>query len=294
MSRFNTENNNQRIKADDESFDLLKRVNEHLPSYEEEQKIVTKSLETENAEANYVQDKNLIEGNIEANNFQNQKKRVGNSLLSPMNDVHKEVEEEDSDKYISPFSPEFDKKRKEENDEEEEESNKLESNRIQFYIVFALISYILILGIGYHYTSFDDGFPKIVSIEERDAVDYIGNIDGYITSLQNIHSDSIDLIENYTKDIVGQTEFNENIKKSNEKIAKLQEEMKDITPPATYESFQSQLTELYSLQASLNSASVSYAKEKNENTFNLVKKANDKYEESMESFLEKYENLYNK
>ena len=68
----------------------------------------------------------------------------------------------------------------------------------------------------------------------------------------------------------------------------MQEEIKDIIPPEQFEAFQSQLVELYSIQANVNNAGVNYAKNKNESTFKVLSGINEKYEESINSFLDDY------
>ena len=300
MGRFNNNNSNgtpvdYSSSENDKTFDILQRVNEHLSDNDEEEKIKTKSVETDDADTQYKQEQENIDGtNDRSLREKGKNKNIGTSLLSPLN---KHKIEEDNDNYISPFSDEYNNRKvimQEEDEDYSQEEKLISGNRVQFYAIFIFILYILALALGYHFTSFSNGVPQITSMEQRAVVDYVGQVDIYIASLQDIHSESINYIENYTNGIVGATELETSVKHNNESIAKMQSELKDIVPPSQYENFQSQLTELYSLQATLNSATANYGKSKTVEYFNVVQNANEKYESTMDEFLLKYNELYTK
>lgn len=267
------------------AIDLRSRVTTKFE--EDEQKVKNKELETENASHLLQQEKAIQEGEFE------EKPDVGRSLLSPRNSIQQEIQNKETKpkKVISPFSKEFEEiatQREEKYMEELEKDSSISSNRIQFYMIFAFVLYIIALCIGYHYTTFDEDVPQVVSMKQIDANEYLGKVDGYIITVQQLHEESISDIEDYTRDIKGASELLSNLEKNNKKIIEMQEEIKDIIPPEQFEAFQSQLVELYSIQANVNSAGVNYAKNKNESTFKVLSGINEKYEESINSFLDDY------
>jgi hypothetical protein len=217
----------------------------------------------------------------------------GRSLLSPENKHNKEIAGEDN--YISPFSTEAKERREqseEEYEQEVESENAVSSNRIGSYLLFGFIFYVLALCVGYHYTLFEDGVPQVVSAKQIEAKEYLSKVDEYLLSIQNLHSESIDAIESFTNETMGASEMSSLMKKSNEKIAKQQEEIKEIVPPEGYETLHSALIEIYSLQVSLNSAATNYASSKKENTFKVLSNINDKYEKAAEEFLDAYNKAF--
>ena len=222
--------------------------------------------------------------------YKNERPQFGRSLLSPENELNKEIEQDDG--RVSPFSSEYTKRKNAKEDDLEEQMEAIATNRMEFYIIFLLIAYILALCIGYHNTAFVGHTPQILTMEQRYVDEYLGKIDEYILALQNLHSESLDNVENYTQDIMGASELVSELKKSNEKIEKMKEEISDIQPPDRYEHFQSQLLELYSQQAALNSTINGYAQAKNDDTFKVVYNMNEKYEEANENFLGTYNKLF--
>ena len=266
-------------------IDLRSRVKTKFE--EDEQRVENKELETQDANHLLQQEKLTQAGEYE------EKTDVGRSLLSPRNSIQKELQKKDAQpkKVLSPFSKEFEEiatQREEKYMEEMEKDTSISSNRIQFYMIFAFVLYIISLCIGYHYTTFNDDIPQIVSMKQIDANEYLGKIDGYIITVQQLHEESISDIEDYTHEIKGASELLSNLEKNNKKIVEMQEEIKDVIPPEQFEAFQSQLVELYSIQANVNSAGMNYAKNKNENTFKILNGINEKYEENINSFLDDY------
>ena len=267
------------------AIDLKSRVSTKFE--EDEKKVKNKELETDDATHLLQQEKLTQSGAYE------EQPEVGRSLLSPRNSIQKEMKQKESQpkKVLSPFSKEFEEiatQREEKYLEEMEKDTSISSNRIQFYMIFAFVLYIIALCIGYHYTTFDEDVPQVVSMQQIDADEYLGKIDGYIITVQQLHEEAISDIEDYTHDIKGASELLSNLEKNNKKILEMQEEIKDIIPPEQFEAFQSQLVELYSIQANVNSAGINYAKNKNENTFKVLEGINEKYEDNANSFLDDY------
>ena len=262
-------------------IDLMSKVTTKFD--QDEEKTRTQDLETDNAEHLLQQEKALQQGAYE------EKSNIGRSLLSPENALQKQ--EKQVTKVISPFSKEFEemaRERAEQYEEQEEANESISSNRIQFYMIFAFVFYIIALCIGYHYTTFVDDTPQVVSMKQIDADEYLGKADGYIVAVQQLHENTVSDVESFTKDTMGASELISNIEKSNKKIVEMQTEIKDIIPPEAYEAFQSQLIELYSLQANMNLAATNYARNKNENTFKVLNGVNEKYEDTLNSFLDDY------
>lgn len=262
-------------------IDLMSKVSTKFD--QDEERTRTQDLETDNAEHLLQQEKAIQQGAYE------EQSPIGRSLLSPENSLQKQ--EKQATKVISPFSEEFEemaRKKAEQYEEEAEASESISSNRIQFYMIFAFVFYIIALCIGYHYTSFVDDTPQIVSMKQIDADEYLGKADGYIVAIQQLHENVVSDVESFTQDTMGASELISNIEKNNKKIAEMQEEIKDIVPPEAYEAFQSQLIEMYSLQANMNLAATNYAKNKNESTFKVLNAVNEKYEDTLNSFLDDY------
>ena len=108
---------------------------------QDEEKIRTRDLETDNAEHLLQQEKALQRGDYE------EKSNIGRSLLSPENELQKK--EKQATKVISPFSVEFEemaRQKEEQYKEEAEENESISSNRIQFYMIFAFVFYIIALS----------------------------------------------------------------------------------------------------------------------------------------------------
>lgn len=235
------------------------------------------SMETDDANHIYTQEKGIAKGEYE------KKQEHGSSLLSPLNNNN--IEQEKTDGYVSPFSDEYDRREEVMKEEEEEEDERVATNRFQFYGLCFLIFYIFALGVGYHYTTFVDGTPSLVTLEQRDEDEYLAKTNEYILTLQNLHTEAFEVTESFTAETIGTNELLDRTKKNEEKTQKMQEEIKDIKVPSGYESYHSQLLELYSLHNAFNTSLENYARSRSESSFNLVNSANEKYEDKMTDFL---------
>lgn len=215
---------------------------------------------------------------------------VGKSLLSPRNEVHKNTEKE----YVSPFDEDFHSTLSE--DEEElfvpEEEAIISRNRLKFLFVILGIFYVCALGIGYHYTGFSDGVPRLITPEEREKQDYLGRIDEYISTLQNTHADILLISENYAEGVIADDGLVKQLTKEREKLDKNRKEMSELLAPAQFESFQNKLDTLYSVQMAFLDNSIAYAKGKSESALQVAQDSNAQYEEAMEKFLEEYDSLF--
>ena len=215
---------------------------------------------------------------------------VGKSLLSPRNEVHQNTEKE----YVSPFDEDFHSTLSE--DEEElfvpEEEVIISRNRLKFLFVILGIFYVCALGIGYHYTGFSDGVPRLITPEEREKQDYLGRIDEYISTLQNAHADILLISENYAEGVIADDGLVKQLTKEREKLDKNRKEMSELVAPAQFESFQNKLDTLYSVQMAFLDNSIAYAKGKSESALQVAQDSNAQYEETMEKFLEEYDSLF--
>lgn len=215
---------------------------------------------------------------------------VGKSLLSPRNEVHQNTEKE----YVSPFDEDFHSTLSE--DEEElfvpEEEAIISRNRLKFLFVILGIFYVCALGIGYHYTGFSDGVPRLITPEEREKQDYLGRIDEYISTLQNAHADILLISENYAEGVIADDGLVKQLTKEREKLDKNRKEMSELVAPAQFESFQNKLDTLYSVQMAFLDNSIAYAKGKSESALQVAQDSNAQYEETMEKFLEEYDSLF--
>ena len=215
---------------------------------------------------------------------------VGKSLLSPRNEVHQNTEKE----YVSPFDEDFHSTLSE--DEEElfvpEEEAIISRNRLKFLFVILGIFYVCALGIGYHYTGFSDGVPRLITPEEREKQDYLGRIDEYISTLQNAHADILLISENYAEGVIADDGLVKQLTKEREKLDKNRKEMSELVAPAQFESFQNKLDTLYSVQMAFLDNSIAYAKGKSESALQVAQDSNVQYEETMEKFLEEYDSLF--
>ena len=218
----------------------------------------------------------------------------GRSMLSPENENNKPHKQDDDD-YISPFSDEYMKKSeriKEEYEDEVEAETAISSNRIQAYAIFAGVLYIIILCIGYHYTTFEDNVPQVVTVEQLDANEYLAQANEYVLNIQALHEESVEAIERFTGGTMGASELSSLMKKSSEKLLGQQEELKEFSVPEGYESFQSTLLEMYSLQASMNAAAVNYAAERTEASFEVVNNINTEYDRAADDFMFDFNNAF--
>ena len=133
-----------------------------------------------------------------------------------------------------------------------------------------------------------DDEPQVVTLAQRDEAEYFEQANDYILVLQELHAESIESTENYTQGIIGSDELVERTKQNNKKLTEMQEQIKDLKPPAKYEHFNSLLLEMYSLQAAFNTTLNTYSKAKTEEAFQIVNEANNKYEDKSAEFLTLY------
>lgn len=261
-------------KGDRGTLDLLSRVS---TDYDKKD-----SLETDGSESALREEQAI----------RNQNKDRQHSMLSPLNEANKEVS---SDNYVSPFSDEFLEKSKVEDEkfkEEVEETSTISSNRIQAFAMMAAVLYVIALGIGYHYTPYEDGVPQVIAGNEIDASEYLGSSNEYILNIQTYHASTVDSVEKFTTGLMGANELASSMKKDNEKLAKKLEEVKEMTAPEGYDSFQSDLIELYSLQISMNAAAINYATGKTQDTFDVVSNINNKYLDKEDTFLHDFDSSF--
>lgn len=232
---------------------------------------------TTNAEQALAQEKAMAKGDMHIGKKEG---HIGRSFLSPENEYNKQAGAPvKNDGYISPGSKEYSDYINKLDEEYEEDTNEaVSSNRIQAYIILAVILYLVALGIGYHYTTFEDDVPQVTTTEKIEANEYLAQINDYVMAVETLHNETVDAIESYTNETMGASEIASLMKKSNEKIAKQQEELKDIIPPEGYDTFHSALIELFSLESSLNNAAISYASSnRSEQEFGVVSNINNKY-----------------
>ena len=161
-------------------IDLRSRVKTKFE--EDEQRVENRELETQDANHLLQQEKLTQAGEYE------EKTDVGRSLLSPRNSIQKELQKKEAQpkKVLSPFSKEFEEiatQREEKYMEEMEKDTSISSNRIQFYMIFAFVLYIISLCIGYHYTTFNDDIPQIVDLLIADP-EYVNVYDRKVLSDQ--------------------------------------------------------------------------------------------------------------
>lgn len=239
---------------------------------------------TTNADQALAQEKALAKGEM---HIGKKEEHIGRSFLSPENEFNKQAGEVvNKDNYISPGSKEYsDYINKLDEEYEEDTSEAVSSNRIQAYIILAVVLYFLALVVGYHYTTFEDDVPQVTSTEKIEASEYLSQINDYIMAVEILHNETVDAIESYTNETMGASELASLMKKSNEKIEKQQEEIKDIIPPEGYDTFHSALIELFSLEASLNNAAISYASSgRSVQEFEVVSNINNKYTDAAGEF----------
>ena len=245
--------------------------------------------ETSNARQALSQERAIANGEM---NVGLKEDKVGRSFLSPKNEYNQQINDEKNIKDEMPYpgTKEYDEYIKKLDEEyEEDTTDAVSSNRIQAYLILGVVLYFLALCVGYHYTTFEDDVPQITSTERIQSTEYLSQIDDYILAIETLHNETIESIESFTNETMGSSELVSLMKKSNEKIAKQQEELKDITPPESYDVFHSGLIELYSLQASLNSAAINYATSgRSEKEFTVVANINEKYMTAADDFLFKY------
>lgn len=262
-------------------IDLLSRVK----TKEERERENAKNLETDNAKLAYQQERAAQAGEYEQVDAVR-----GQSLLSPNN-----LQAQKPSERVSPFSDEYikiaEEKRKQIEEIEESEEG-IPSERIQFYLAILFFFYIIALGIGYHYTSFSEDIPQVISMKRIDANEYLSKIDDYVLTLQTLHEETVSSIEGITYETVGESEINSRMEKSNKKLSEMQSELKDISVPEGFETIQSQLIELYSLQIAMNNATATYAKTKSDNSFNILENSNEKFEDNIQTFLTDYEKKF--
>lgn len=265
-------------QRDNDDMDFLSRI--QTPMDKEEETVRTGSPETEDSEHLLRQDEQIREKQP-----RKRQGEIGSSLLSPVNELNKK--QEDTDGYVSPFSEQYEEKVQEE-EEVPEEERLISKNRLQFFGMCALILYVVALCIGYHYTNFVNDEPQVVTLAQRDEAEYFEQANDYILVLQELHAESIESTENYTQSIIGSDELVERTKQNNKKLTEMQEQIKDLKPPAKYEHFNSLLLEMYSLQAAFNTTLNTYSKAKTEEAFQIVNEANNKYEDKSAEFLTLY------
>ena len=101
--------------------------------------------------------------------------QIGRSFLSPENEFNKQAGKVvNKDNYISPGSKEYaDYINKLDEEYEEDTSEAVSSNRIQAYIILAVVLYFLALGVGYHYTTFEDDVPQVTTAQKIEANEYL-------------------------------------------------------------------------------------------------------------------------
>lgn len=240
-----------------------------------EEKMKNQSVESEDAD-------NLFTENQQIDKYNNfQKKTVGKSLLSPQNETYQTAEKT----YISPFSEEYD----EENNSSEEI---ITNNRIIFYCGIFLFLYLIVLGVGYHYTVFVEDVPQIITTEDREKSEYIEKIDEYILTLQNIQAETDELIDKYENDIVAENELNTLLQNDIKKITETTTDIKDIKAPDEFAKFHSRINEVYMLYANYCNSYTVFLKNQNDRTREELEKSFVKYNNASQELLEDYNNIF--
>ena len=281
MGRFDSHRTNPVVYTDDEKTEnLLRRV--------------STSADTEDTDKPKEELHSEISTSTEEKGLKvaHGREIVGRSLLSPENDVHKNAKKE----YISPFDDDFHSTLEEGESPEDayvpEEDAIISKNRLKFLFVVLGIFYVCALGVGYHYTGFTDGVPRLITTEDREKQDYLGRIDEYISTLQNAHADILLVSENYSNGVIADDGLIKQLTNEKEKLDKNRKEMEELVAPAQFESFQNKLDTLYSIQMAFLDNSIAYAKGKNEQALLVAQDTNEQYEETMTKFLEEYDSLF--
>lgn len=207
------------------------------------------------------------------------------SLLSSQNEEAKNAKRA----YVSPVSDEFEEVIN--NPVENEEEELLSHNKLIFIGIFLGFMYIAFLGIGAHFTTFKDGVPQRITMEDRKEATFLNELDPYATYIQEQHALLVDASDSYTNGTMSAEELSDTMKRAKEALGNKKKELVDLTAPSSYEGIKSKVIELYALQMTFCDDVTEFLKNQSEKNLEVTQKANQDFDEKAQALFEEFDEI---
>lgn len=207
------------------------------------------------------------------------------SLLSSQNEEAKKAKRA----YVSPVSDEFEEVIN--NPVENEEEELLSHNKLIFIGIFLGFMYIAFLGIGAHFTTFKDGVPQRITMEDRKEATFLNELDPYATYIQEQHALLVDASDSYTDGTMSAEELSDTMKRAKEALGNKKKELVDLTAPSSYEGIKSKVIELYALQMTFCDDVTEFLKNQSEKNLEVTQKANQDFDEKAQALFEEFDEI---
>lgn len=244
-------------------------------------------ISTENDEKlseSFLADRPQIDESVMASPYDDEPPRQ-KSLLSSQNKEAKNAKKA----YVSPVSEEFEEVI--DNPIEDKEEELISHNKLVFMGILLAFMYVAFLGVGAHFTTFRDGVPQRITMEDRKEATFLSELDPYATYIQEQHTIIVDASDSYTEGTMSAEELVDTMNRAKEALGNKKKELVDLTAPSSYEGMKSKVIELYALQMTFCDDVTAYLKDQSSRNLEATQKANQDFEEKAQSLFEEFDQV---
>lgn len=269
------------------SFSGKNVLRESVINHDEEAKKKLK-ISTENDEKlseSFLADRPQIDESVMTSPYDDDELPRQKSLLSSQNKEAKNAKKA----YVSPVSEEFEEVI--DNPIENEEEELISHNKLVFMGIILAFMYVAFLGVGAHFTTFRDGVPQRITMEDRKEATFLSELDPYATYIQEQHTILVDASDSYTDGTMSAEELSDIMKRAKETLGNKKKELVDLTAPSSYEGMKSKVIELYALQMTFCDDVTEYLKNQSSRNLEATQKANQDFEEKAQSLFEEFDEV---
>lgn len=232
----------------------------------------------------FLADRPQIDESVMASPYDDEQPRQ-KSLLSSQNKEAKNAKKA----YVSPVSEEFEEVI--DNPIEDKEEELISHNKLVFMGILLAFMYVAFLGVGAHFTTFRDGVPQRITMEDRKEATFLSELDPYATYIQEQHTIIVDASDSYTEGTMSAEELVDTMNRAKEALGNKKKELVDLTAPSSYEGMKSKVIELYALQMTFCDDVTAYLKDQSSRNLEATQKANQDFEEKAQSLFEEFDQV---
>ena len=232
----------------------------------------------------FLADRPQIDESVMASPYDDEPSRQ-KSLLSSQNKEAKNAKKA----YVSPVSEEFEEVI--DNPIEDKEEELISHNKLVFMGILLAFMYVAFLGVGAHFTTFRDGVPQRITMEDRKEATFLSELDPYATYIQEQHTIIVDASDSYTEGTMSAEELSDTMNRAKEALGNKKKELVDLTAPSSYEGMKSKVIELYALQMTFCDDVTAYLKNQSSRNLEATQKANQDFEEKAQSLFEEFDQV---
>lgn len=232
----------------------------------------------------FLADRPQIDESVMASPYDDEQPRQ-KSLLSSQNKEAKNAKKA----YVSPVSEEFEEVI--DNPIEDKEEELISHNKLVFMGILLAFMYVAFLGVGAHFTTFRDGVPQRITMEDRKEATFLSELDPYATYIQEQHTIIVDASDSYTEGTMAAEELADTMNRTKEALGNKKKELVDLTAPSSYEGMKSKVIELYALQMTFCDDVTAYLKDQSSRNLEATQKANQDFEEKAQSLFEEFDQV---